>query len=189
MPRRFSRLRYAINSLKTATSTGVPSLPAGSPLDNFQKYVAGDVEPTYVREPGSLPGAFLNVNIQPFGYLLDPNNFFIVPFSKRVNDASSMSTVIPVCNHNDALTGTGILAEEFEPAKAIVTQTTGTTQETETSQITGKEYRFKAKSSYTIPYGKKTGVLLEKEVRDAIVTAVNAISSGVFSVNFKSEKI
>ncbi|MDJ0593444.1 MAG: hypothetical protein QNJ72_26240 [Pleurocapsa sp. MO_226.B13] len=189
MARRFSRLKYALRAIQDPNSDEARNEPpTGSILDKFQEFQSGSAGISYPRDEDSLPDSLDPVGVNPFGLLLNANNVVRIKISNRVLTETSLSAVrteagIETDPANAVLTLSG-----FTPAKATVfiedaTQPTAP----ETSQITGIRYKKRAGSSYTVPYGQKTGQTIEGQVRAAITTAVTSIPRA--SVSFKSERL
>ena len=67
MTKRFSRLDYALKSLRTPNSNNIaPDAPSGSILANYQQVAAGKKVLSYPRAEASNPGSLNKVSIRPF---------------------------------------------------------------------------------------------------------------------------
>ncbi len=187
MPRRYKNYRFALKTLVNP-ETGIASTPAtGTALANFQEYISGQKKVSYERADGSKPGQLIKVAINPFALPLAATSLVKIPFSKRTNDNTNITTVKTACNHNDA-SSVLLTLNGFIPAKAVVFVAGGTAPATDPkSQITGVAYKPKAGNSYSLPYGQKTGKLTESEVRADILAAVEGLSSDA-TVSFDSEE-
>jgi hypothetical protein len=193
MAKRFKAYKKAIQLLAPATggtSTTPASLPAGSALDNYRKYAVGEKKITYVREASSLPGEHISVAVFPFyrasaASTAANTDSIIVGFSTR-SKGLIIDSIEALANHV-AITNSLKDDRSFTPAKAIIRTITGTGDGTSTiSKITGVPYKKKAASSATLPFGANTTLKSEKEVRGAILAAVNALTGNV-KVNFTNE--
>lgn len=185
--KRFSRLKYALTTLRTPNSTGeTPDAPAGTVAKNFQDFAGGKTKLTYPRAEGSKPGEILTVSVLPFYYAGATGRETLVAQSKRADDQATMDGVQTACNQIAADLETHSRLADFIPAKATVFDFDSTST-TETSQITGLRYEKRGGASYTFPYGASATETAERNVRQDIITAVNAI--GTASVSFTSEKI
>ena len=141
---------------------------------------------TYTRSTDSKPKKILEVSIKPFGAAADATNLAIVSFSQRVKEENAVKDIITACNHNEVDISFHSPRVGFKPAKATIFIPAATQSTTkEPSKITGVLYNPREGSSYTIPYGQKTGAIYESLVRENIQTAVNAITTA--TVSFKSE--
>lgn len=186
--KRYKILDGALEYLAFGDTATDVTLPANTPLRKFQEWRNNEREVNYERLEQSLPGSISEVGVNPFAMPLDGTAIAKAPISQRVLDLNSLADTRGAANVITAVPSTARNYENFEPAKAIVTLPFNDPRtETPTSQLTGLKYNRANKTSYTIPYGKKTGTLLESEVRAEIVAAVNAIAGA--SVRFKSEKI
>lgn len=187
MGKRFKNYRFALKTLiNPDTGTG-SNPPSGTALANFQQYISGQKQISYTRDEASKPGEIVRVAINPFALPLNATNLVLVPFSKRVQDATDVNSVETACNHSSA---TGVINElnGFIPAKAVVFVSGGTAPSTDPkSQITGVPYKARSGSSYTLPYGQATGELTESEVRANILAAVEALPASA-TVSFNSEE-
>lgn len=188
---RFKRLTYALRAIQSPTFTtgGTPAQPpAGSVLENFKRFYAKEVVPSYPRAADSLPGSLDDVNVHPFAAAYDAATGILVPLSARAqtNFAASGITATDLGHDstNDASPRRG-----FQPARAVVSVVDpAATETTETSQITGVRYKTKKPDSYTFPFGQQNATTntREKDAQDAIRTAVSAAANR--SVSFRSEK-
>jgi hypothetical protein len=173
MPKRFSRLKYAVKKLG---ATG------GAAIEAFQRFERG--ESNYTTTPVD-KGSEESVIIQPFGYSADRP--VIVSYSGRA--------ALNLTGAGLSAANLGHLAPDpdagyqpgFIPAKAIVfVGTTGSGVAT-VSKITGLSYKKRGGASYTIPFGRVGATEGEFERQSAIVTAVE--STPTRSVSFQSERI
>jgi hypothetical protein len=186
MAKRFSRLKYGLDMLRTPNSTAAaPDAPTGTVARRFQDYKAGKVKPTYVRDAASKPGEILKVSVLPFHFGGVANTELIVAQSKRADERPELAGVQTACNQVTANFTLHTKGGKFRPAKATVFDF-GTTSTAELSQITGIRYSKKAGNSYTFPYGASATEKAESEVRKGIIAAVDAL--GTSSVSFSSEK-
>lgn len=185
--KRFSRLQYGLTMLRTPTGTGtIPDAPTGTVAKEFQDFKAGKKDINYPRAEASKPGSIKKVSILPFYFAGATGKETIVSLSQRADDKTELASVESACNHIAAdydLHGT---LANFIPAKAVVFDA-GSTSTTATSQITGKRYEKRAGASYTYPYGASATEQAERNVRQDILTAVQALTTA--SVSFSSEKI
>lgn len=188
MSRRFKILEGALDYLRTSAETDNPDAPAGTPLKLYQDWKKGARNVTYVRAAASKPGELLEVAVNPFGLALDGANIFRVPLSKRAKDNTPGAGTLVAANIVQEVPNTAKENRGFLPAKATISVPSGSTSTgLETSKLTGVKYRANNKVSYTIPYGKKTGVLVESEVRAAILGAVGNVTGA--QVTFESERL
>ena len=186
MAKRFSRLKYGLDMLRTPNSNNpAPDAPTGTIAKRFQDYVSKKIRPTYVRSEASKPDAILKVSVLPFYFNGVAGKETIVAQSKRADDASTLAGVQTACNQLAANFETHVVLRGFKPAQAIVFDY-GTTSTSTTSQITGVRYDKRSGQSYTFPYGASATEKAESEVRKDILAAVTQI--GTASVSFKSEK-
>lgn len=188
MAKRFKNLKYALKTLRAPNSTQpVPDAPSGSIAREFQDYQAGKRVIEYTRAEDSKPEQILTVSILPFYYAGEAGKETLVPFSKRTSDRSDLNPIKTACNHVVASVDTHLNLNNFIPAKAVVTVYSGTETQA-ASQITGVRYQKKGAKSYTFPYGASTGSAAERDIRNDILLAVDALQSDT-SVSFSSEKI
>jgi hypothetical protein len=186
MAKRFSRLKYALQTLRTPNSTAAaPDAPTGTIARRFQDYKAGKVTVSYIREGTSKPGEILKVSILPFYFGGVAGTEAIVAQSKRADERTELDGVQTQCNQITVNAETHAKLAKFIPAKATVFDY-GATTSPETSKITGIRYDKKAGNSYTFPFGASTTEKTPGEVRKGIVVAVKAL--GTASVSFSSEK-
>lgn len=185
MARRFSRLKYALKTLKTPgtiNSTGVvPTAPSGTILAKFQTAQAQGVE-YGDRAAESKIGGLVLVSVNPFALGAGTANNKAVLMSKRTRNGALFTSFKDDCNivDYDALHEK---IKKYSPAKAIVFKK-GTQADTKkTSKITGIKYNPTEGSSYTFPFGTKPSATLIL-VRGAIVA--QTVASGA-SVSFRPE--
>ncbi|NJL53091.1 MAG: hypothetical protein HC930_14500 [Hydrococcus sp. SU_1_0] len=186
MVKRFSKLEYALKTLRTPTGTGAaPAAPAGSILKKYQDYAAGSVTLEYPRAADSKQGNILKVSVLPFFFGGGEQTGTIVSLSKRASEGSTIGSVKAACNHVVADESVHDERRGFQPAKATIFDYTGTNT-SQVSKITGVKYQAKGGKSFTLPYGASATEKSESAVRKDIITAVKAISTA--SVSFKSER-
>lgn len=186
MAKRFSRLKYALDTLRTPTGTGTtPNPPAGSVLEKFQEVYSKKRKLTYTRDSGSNAQEILKVTILPFFFGAAPDSQTIVAQSKRANDNSDFNAVQEACNQIPANIETDSVLKGFSPAKVTLFKPTGATK-SEPSQITGVKYTKKLGASYTFPYGASATEKAEGNVRKDILSKVPETSKATLS--FTSEK-
>ncbi|NJK58733.1 MAG: hypothetical protein HC939_23515 [Pleurocapsa sp. SU_5_0] len=186
MVKRFSRLKYALETLRTPNSTAAaPDAPAGTVARKFQDYKGGKVKLTYTRSADSKPGQIQKVSILPFYFGGAENSEAIVAQSARAILNSDLSAVRTQCNQKVANFETDAKLSRFIPAKATVFDY-GTATTSETSQITGIRYDKKTGNSYTYPFGASATEKTPGEVRKGILAAVTAL--GTASVSFSDER-
>ncbi len=186
MAKRFSRLKYALTTLRTPNSTAAaPDAPTGTIAKKFQDYAAGKVKLVYPRDESSLPKEILKVSVLPFYFGGLAGNETIVAQSKRADIETTMNGVQTNCNQITVNYETHKVLRGFIPAKATVFDYgTGTTNPP--SQITGVRYTKRNGASYTFPYGASATEKAEGAVRKDIAAAV--VTLGTASVSFTSEK-
>lgn len=189
MGKRFRFYDRALDLIRTGTGNSATSTPpAGSPLEQYQKYKRGDFKPSYPRAATSLPKSIKTAIILPFGEPTTGGVKVKVAFSERTK-TGPLSSVIPACNHiNPTPPDDGVDVDNFIPAKAIITipGSGGTTNPQ--SKITGVPYKKIAKQSYTFPDGKSSTAEFEKGVRANILTAAVQANPDA-SVTFNSEEL
>jgi hypothetical protein len=184
--KRFSRLNYALTTLRTPTGTGItPDAPTGTIAKKYQDFKAGKVALSYPRNEDSKPEQLLQVSVLPFFFGGADGTEAIVKMSKRADDNETLSGVQSACNQIAVNLDTHAKLANFRPAKATVFDF-GSTETTETSQITGVQYKKKTGKSYTFPYGASATEKAEGKVRKDIAVAVKALTTA--SVSFSSEK-
>ena len=187
MTKRFSRLKYGLAMLRTPNGTGaIPDAPANTIAKEFQEFQAGKKKLTYPRGEDSKPGNLQKVSILPFYFAGEAGKETIVTQSLRADEAADLNAVQTACNQVAADLDTHIKLFDFIPAKAVVFDYTGATAK-ETSQITGVPYDKRVGKSYTFPYGASATEQAERNVRQDILSAVQALTTA--SVSFTSEKI
>lgn len=195
MGKRFSRYEFALDTLRTLTNgedsntQGVSGLnvPENTALGNYQKYAKRDFRPSYNRDDNSLPEQILTARIIPFGIPTTNAPKYLVSFSKRAQDNAG-NGVVAACNHNAVEANENIIeAQDFIPAKAIITLPGEGAETTPTSQITGRKYKKKPKRSYTYPYGKSATNEFERAVRTSITQTALAANNAA-KITFNSER-
>ncbi|MEC4896394.1 MAG: hypothetical protein SAL07_25845, partial [Oscillatoria sp. PMC 1051.18] len=177
MPKRFSRLNYALKTLKNPNADAgdpAPNPPAGSILEKFNTRYARNI--VYQRDTNSRPGNLLEVVINPFGKKInaDGANRRKVKFSSRASTALDAT----IKNKANFITGADAGGDEvrgFIPAKAIITNYTGNGTPTD-SKITGIKYLKRDSNSWTMPFGASATEPFEDEARDAIKNAALAVN-------------
>ena len=185
--KRFSRLRYGLTMLQnptTGASAGDP--PAGSVAAEFKEFISGEKNISYTRDAASKPGSIEKVSVLPFYFAGATGKETIVSQSARADTRTELDGVQTACNQIAADLDTHSRLANFIPAKAVVFDYSGTTTAA-TSQITGLRYDKRNGASYTFPYGASATEQAERNVRQDILTAVQAL--GTASVSFTSEKI
>jgi len=186
MSRRFSRLRYALTTLRSPNSEGeTPEAPSGSVARNFQDFVAGRRRVSYTRDADSRQISLEKVSIFPFFAGAEEGTERIVCISQRALNESAVDLVITAANHIDVDFEQHADVTGFQPAKAIVSITGGTAI-SQTSQITGERYESRNARSFTIPYGATSGERFEGLVRGGIIEAVSEIDNA--TVTFCPER-
>jgi hypothetical protein len=185
MARRFSRLKYALKTLKAPgaiNDTGlVPTAPAGTILAKFQTAQAQGVE-YGDRAAESKTGGLVLVSINPFAIGYATDNLRAVLMSKRSHDGNLFNSFKDDCNIAvHAATHEAI--KKYSPAKAVVFKKGAQVDTKKTSKITGIKYNPVEGNSYTFPFGTKASATLTL-VRGAITA--QAATSGA-SVSFKPE--
>lgn len=196
MAARFKLLKSALKFLakpndEDADTTAVV-LNKDSVLGRYQAYVKGENRPEYTRDANSKPGKINKVKLFPFRYAAgagrtEGNDSILVPISKRAFDNADIAPVKAQCNISDSLAGARDASFGFQPAKATIRRLGAPNTDPETSQITGRRYYGRNATSWTLPFGAKTGELSPDEVKGGIVLAVAALT-GTFQVNFKDER-
>lgn len=172
MPKRFSRLKYAVKKLG---ATG------GAAIEAYQRFERG--ESNYTTTPVD-KGAEVSVIIQPFGYSTDRP--VITSYSGRAaQNLAGAGVDAALLGHLAADPDAGY-QPGFIPAKAIVFVGTAAGVVT-TSKITGLSYKKKGGASYTFPFGRVGAAAGEFERQAAIVTAVEGTAAR--SVSFQSERM
>ena len=187
MGKRFSRYDFALEVIRTNNDPDTATIaPANTPLEQYQKYAKGDFVPTYVRAEDSLPGKIEVARIIPFGVATTGSSNYIVPFSQRAKNGA-LEGVTTACNHAKDPAPTDVEAENFIPAKAVISVPgTGEAKDAE-SQITGRTYKKKPKKTFTYPYGKSSANEFERNVRVAILAATKTANENA-RVTFSSEQ-
>jgi hypothetical protein len=189
MVKRFNNLDAALKYLR-APGAGAddlaPDAPAGSQLKKYQDFKSGKVKIDYPRAAASLPGNLEEVALEPFAFPAADTTKYLVDFSSRgKGEVATFGLSLTALNVSETLTG-ATRAIGFTPARAIVTNVTGTTASSKPSKVTGKSYKSKTKVSYTMPFGSKASNGSYAEVKSAITAAV-AGAAGNKSVSFKPE--
>ena len=188
MNKRFKILDGALDYLRTTDEGDNPDAPAGTPLKLYQDWKKGSRNVTYTRAGNSLPGELVTVVINPFGLELDGTNLYKVPLSKRTQENLPGAAPLTAANIATDVPSTAKQIRNFLPAKATVSVPSGSTTTTPvSSKLTGIPYKPSNRVSYTFPYGKKTGVLLEASVRADITNAFNGLTD--VQISFESEKL
>lgn len=186
MAKRFSKLKYALETLRTPNSTtATPDAPAGTIARKYQDYKAGKVQLTYPRSEGSKPESILKVSIMPFYFGGAVGSEAIVAQSQRADEESTLAGIQTACNQITTDPELHARLAKFKPAKVTIFNF-GATSTTETSQITGVKYSKKAGASYTFPYGANATEKTDSAVRKDILAAVKTL--GTASASFSSEK-
>ena len=190
MPKRFNNLDAALKYLrKTGTGdTGeAPDAPAGSQLEQYQKFKGGKIAITYTRDNNSKPGSFDELIVKPFALGGGADDNALIGVSKRAKDAIA-NTGLALTDLNatePSGTATAQRIFGFQPAKAIV-NISQTATGNATSQITGRPYKKRNASSYTLPFGKKAATTTYAEAKAAILSKVVAGDNNR-GVSFDSE--
>lgn len=192
MTKRFKVLDKALKYCRVGTGTSAVSTPpAGSPLEQFQKYKDGAIQPDYAqfRSDSSNPGEISRTTIAPFGYPPAQSTRFKVPFSNRTKTRQSVASLLTACNLDSTQTILDAAQEVtgFIPAKATIFIPTSSTT-TRTSELTGIQYERIGGESYTFPYGRSSSTEYESEVRAAVAIAAQAINDK-YTVSYSPEKI
>lgn len=187
MSKRFKRLEYALRTLQTPTGSSDNDPPAGSVLEEYQRFKLGKKDITYTRAETSNPGAFDNVSIEPFGYPITTQHT-IVPASNRALTNTTLNAVITACGIGNPPNGNATALFDFTPARVTVfIPSGGAAPQPEPSQITGIRYRKRGGNSWTLPYGQRTGKTNESEVRADIRAAAPGGSN--WTISFNSEEL
>jgi len=187
MAKRFSRLKYALKTLRTPAGDGaIPDAPAGTLLAKFQAYEKGETVVKYPRSADSKPESLLQASVLPFYFGGVATSGTIVKLSKRSSEATAVDAVQALCNLLPVDAEEHRYERGFVPAKAVVFVSTGTNT-VDASKITGVPYSKRGGKSYTLPYGASAAETKESQVRKDILTAVAGITDA--SVSFRSERI
>lgn len=181
MAKRFSRYNFA---LKAAGGSGA----SGSALDKYSQYKTGANKVTYTRNAGSNPGSLVEIYLSPFSAA--PDTRYAAQMSQRAKtEMANLGTTDTNCHHLSAAAD-AIINPGYVPAKAIV-HVSGTGETTETSQITGEQYKKETgAASYTVPFG---GTLTNGDSR-IFLNVIQEIKAAVeaknteYSVNFVPER-
>lgn len=185
MVKRFSRLNYALKTLKNPNdddnSTENVNAPAGTVLAKYQKSKQSSV--SYgSRDAGSKTQGLVEVATIPFAEgVVNNNKAKLVGMSKRAHVSALASLVKAACNYEDYVPANHDLLSLYKPAQAIIFEGTGYKSE-KPSKITGIKYKPRNGNSYTFPFGAETAKTL-KIVRDEIKMAATSIRQ----VSFKNE--
>lgn len=184
MPKRFSRYKFALKAVD-----GAP--PAGTALARFKSYRDGSSTPTYTRAASSNPGELKSVYVIPFGEGADV--YYLVTVSDRalgqqalVGGQAELKYLFPA-GLPDAASSTE--SNKFSPATVTVFDPTGAPT-TETSQITGVQYKKRTGASYSLPFGKAaaaTGAAAAFKTRANAIKAAAETAAPENSVTFKPE--
>ncbi len=186
MARRFSRLKYALTTLRTPNSNApTPDAPANTIARNFQDFASGKTKLVYSRDDNSNPGEILKTGILPFFFGGNPANGAIVALSKRADEKATLDSVQSACNHVTYDPESQTKIQGFKPAQVTVFDY-GTGSASPTSQITGIKYSKRIGNSFTFPYGASATEKAENKVRGDILIAVEALTTA--SASFHSEK-
>ena len=107
--------------------------------------------------------------------------------SKRVNDTGTISGAFDEAGLVVGESVTGDELRGFIPAKCtVILPNNANSDPNAVSKLTGIKYNKKGASSYTFPYGQKTGTTREAEVRAAIEAAITVAGA---DFQFKSERL
>ncbi|MBW4556411.1 MAG: hypothetical protein KME59_10805 [Trichormus sp. ATA11-4-KO1] len=189
MGRRFNNLDAALKYLRAPGATAddlAPDAPAGSQLKKYQDFKAGKVNIDYPRAASSLPGSLDDVALKPFALPSADTTEYIVGVSTRSKgNLGTVGLSLTTLNLSDTLTNAARVIG-FTPARAVVSDITGTTASTKTSKLTGRPYKSKTTVTYTFPFGSKATNGTYSEVKADIIAGVDA-SAGTKSVSFKPE--
>jgi hypothetical protein len=171
MPKRFSRLKYALRALQNPLESSSNTPPAGSVLDNYNKVVTGQTKPTYTREAASKPGSLLTRAVNPFG-IDSANAPALIKVSNRSFANSSISATRTACSIlADNATG-AMRYLRFRPAQVVIFLISASQTETlSTSKITGVKYNPREGSSFVLPFGKGVAGDSYSDKRGAILAA------------------
>lgn len=191
--KRFSRLDHALKLLRRPADVGdptaiAPAAPAGSALQEYEKFVSRKKFINITRAADSLPKSLIEVTISPFGFVDGAGSQTQVSYSQRA--ATVIATFGGAAAFNHAATNDGIRRAGFVPAKAIVFDPATTAAGTRPSQITAIPYKKKNGKSYTFPCGRggTAAEANEFSCRATITTAIQAARAAA-SVSFKSEEL
>lgn len=190
MPRkRFSGLEATLRNITVIGGTAAPVPPANTRAANYLAYKAKgkkyDITKTVVKGKGTKYG------LDGFGSeTSDP--LFTVVVGKRAGD--KMDDVgLTVAGLGLGTTDLGIAISQFEPARIIVTVSSGEAALTANpSAITGEKYKRKPTiDSYTFPFGVTTTNTTEFKARKALLALVAAKSTETtqFTATFKAENL
>jgi hypothetical protein len=190
MSRRFKALKRALRALRSPTAAPnsvTPPAPAGSILDECQKYLAGQKVITYTREASSLPGNEKVISLKPFAYI----GASTIEIGSTISSRSLANLALFGLSETElGFTSPAVETVQemagYKPAKAICKNVTGTTSVPTPSKITGEKYSKKASSTFTFPIGRTT----ERptwSIQKGFVLAEVAKSTGNKSVTFKTE--
>jgi hypothetical protein len=184
MGKRFGRYKFALKAITAVGATTPPNVPAGTPLDEFQKWNNNVKLVTYgARAAASKPGTFNVIGINPFGFPAGATSIARAYVSNRGFAEASLAGIRAKCNIS-AATAIILDVQSYVPAKVVATKITGTATP-ETSKITGLKYVKREASSWTLPYGQKGSTSVESVIRAEILDAAN----GAFALNFNSEEL
>jgi len=188
---RFKRLKYALRAIQspTFTGSGTPAQPPpGSVLENFKRFYAREVIPSYPIDTNDNLRTKSTVNVHPFAYTYAPETGIVVPYADRAAGSAAVAAAGTANLGHDG-DNAGTPRRGFQPAKAVVSIVDpAATATTPTSQITGIKYKKRSKDSFTLPFGQSNATTRtrEKEVQDAIRASVVATANR--AVSFRSEK-
>lgn len=185
MAKRFARYKFAL-----AVTDG--QAPAGTPLEKFKKYKAGEIKPTYTRAGTSNPGSLKQVILVPFS--VPPETKYSAQMSQRAFDKMGdlVSSAPATLFHHltQGATSDVTVNPGYEPAKATI-NISGTGSTNEISKITGVTYKKETGSaSYTIAFGGQSSAGDNRyfvNVMNNIIGAVRAKNSE-YTVSFTPEQ-
>jgi len=193
MPKRFSRLNYALKLLQNPATIDDPNAtpidpPDNSALKNFADFRAGKKKIKVEYPDESKPGSIITVGVRPFSLPIDAANQFLVPISNRANEEKQ--NLMAATHNHLANTDDVVENASLVPARAIIFRTdSGATEQVKTSSITGLKYTTKAGESFTIPFGAAaTGdETYELPARTAIVAQIKGNQTLKLTVSFEPE--
>lgn len=191
--KRFSRLEHALKLLRRPTDIGdptatAPAAPAGSALEEYEKFTSRKKFINITRTADSLPKSLIEVALQPFGFPNTAANKTLISYSQRASTALATYGGAATFNHAASVDNSQ-KRYGFKPAQAVVFDPGGTVTTTpKTSKITGIPYKARGGKSYTFPFGVGTGddEATEFACRNTIVTIIAGVKANA-SVSFKAE--
>lgn len=192
MAKRFNNLDTALKYLRPPGATDgaeSPDAPTGSQLRQYQDFKSGKRVVSYIRSTGSNPGDIKSAALKPFALPSANTTSYLAEISNRaLTNIGTAGLTTDILNIDTTPEGTANLVKVigFTPARAVVTNVTGTTGSPTTSKITGASYKKKAGASYSFPFGRSTDDPSYSEVKAAITGAV-AGAGGNKGVSFKPE--